>query len=511
MVVGRNPWPASQWVVMQIIAFGKFHLSVTQRVLMEGNRRVPLGSRALEALLVLLEHAGEVVTKSYLMERIWPGIVVEEGTLRVHIAALRKVLGDDRSGIRFIENVTGHGYRFVAPVVPFEPPVPARDLIGRQNTVASLVKQLPERRVVTVTGPGGMGKTTVALEAARRVGASFADGVYCVDLSRISDPACVSSTVAAAFQLPGLSEDPLPQLLDHLAPQQLLLVLDSCEHVIHAATELVEAVVRRSPRVHVLATSREPLRTEGEWVYRLGPLELPERHEESTSQALGYAAVRLFVERALAASNSFELRDGDTVLVAQICRELDGLPLAIELAAACTDRIGLRALAGQLGERLQILKNSRRTAPLRQHTLRSNLEWSHEILTPAEQRLLRRLAVFTCAFDSTCAVAVGTLSDLDPTAIQDHLADLASKSLLVTEVRRDEVFYRLPATTRVFALEKLISSGELLQVRRRRAELLAQRILADVGNEVLWRDRDQQPMLELIQAVPVLPTAQPDR
>jgi predicted ATPase len=476
----------------RIVAFGNFHLFLTQRILMEGKRRVRLGSRALETLLVLLEHTGEVVTKNCLMERIWPGIVVEEGTLRVHIAALRKVLGDDREGRRFIENVTGHGYRFIAPVVPFEPSVPASDLIGRQNTVASLMRQLPERRVVTVTGPGGMGKTRVALEAARNLEASFEDGVCCVDLSQVKDPACVGSAVATALDLRAPGADPL---------QRSLLVLDSCEHVIESATRLVEAIVRRSPHVHVLATSREPLRTEGEWVYRLAPLELPERRAESTSLALGYPAIQLFVERAMAASNSFALHDGNTALVALICRELDGLPLAIELAAACMDRMGLRTLAGELGDRLQILKNARRTAAPRQRTLRSNLDWSYEILTPAEQRLLRRLAVFACAFDSSCAVAVGTLSDLEPAAIQDHLADLAAKSLLVTEVRGDDVFYRLPDTTRVYALEKLISSGELARVRRRRAELLAQRILADSHDEALRCNLDRRPSLRLVPNV----------
>jgi len=470
------------------VAFGTFRLFVTQRVLMKGDRAVRLGSRALEILFALLEHPGELIRKARLLQRVWPDVVVEEGTLRVHIAALRKVLGEGHSGTRYIENVSGVGYRFVAPVSKLERSddenlggaagvhslLPAlHRVIGRTEVVAALVAQVPKRRFVTIVGPGGIGKTTVAAATALKLRSSYPQGVYCVDLAAISSTDRVACTVAAAFGLPLLSEDPLPDVVEFLAQKRLLLLLDNCEHVIESAARVAEAVLRRASGVCLLATSREPLRAEGEWVHRLPALELPSRDDLQTTEALGYAAIQLFVERATASTGDFELRDEDVVLVTEVCRKLDGLPLAIELAAACVERLGLQGLAERIDDRLQLLRIGRRTAVPRHRTLRATLDWSYEILLPEEQKLLRRLAVFAGSFSVKSALAVALLNDVEQVNVGDHLADLAGKSLLVGDVERDTIRYRLLDTTRSYALEKLVESGEEPAVRRKHAELCA--------------------------------------
>jgi predicted ATPase/DNA-binding winged helix-turn-helix (wHTH) protein len=470
------------------VAFGTFRLFVAQRVLMEGDRAVRLGSRALEILFALLEHPGELVRKARLFQRVWPDVVVEEGTLRVHIAALRKVLGEGHSGIRYIESVNGVGYRFVAPVSKRERSddenlgcaagvhslLPAlHRVIGRTEAVAALVAQVPKRRFVTIVGPGGIGKTTVAAATALELRSSYPQGVYCVDLAAISSTDRVACTVAAAFGLPVLSEDPLPNVVEFLAQKRLLLLLDNCEHVIESAARVAEAVLRRASGVCLLATSREPLRAEGERVHRLPPLELPSRDDLQTTEALGYAAIQLFVERATASTGDFELRDEDVVLVTEVCRKLDGLPLAIELAAACVEGLGLQGLAERIDDRLQLLRIGRRTAVPRQRTLRATLDWSYEILLPEEQKLLRRVAVFAGSFSVKSALAVALLNDVEEVNVGDHLADLARKSLLVSDVERATIRYRLLDTTRSYALEKLVESGEEPAVRRKHAELCA--------------------------------------
>jgi predicted ATPase/DNA-binding winged helix-turn-helix (wHTH) protein len=489
------------------VAFGTFRLDLAQRVLMEGDREVRLGSRAFEILLALLETPGEVVTKNKLMERIWPNVVVEEGTLRVHIASLRKALGDGRSGMRYVENVTGHGYRMIAPVTSVDSsvssefpsgladvcPISAGQcyLVGRDDVVAALVKQVPAKRFVTIVGAGGIGKTTVALAAAQHLRSSYAHGVYCIDLSGVGDPARVVSAVASAFRLPVFSDNPLPNLVEYLAQRQLLIVLDNCEHVIEAAAQLAEAVLRRAFKVDLLATSREPLRAEGEWVQRLAPLDLPPDDQVSAADALGYSAIRLFVERAMASSGSFELLDEDVALVVEICRKLDGLPLAIELAAASVGLFGVRGLAARLESRLQILKTGRRTALPRHRTLRATLDWSYETLSAAEQQVLRRLAVFAGSFDGSSAQEVTSIEKREANCVLDQLADLSAKSLMVADVAGDDVHYRLLHTTREYALEKLTQSGELRAVRRKHAALCASWEWTDADEQSAWHSPEK--------------------
>ena len=473
----------------QVVIFGPFRLHLLQRVLQEGERPIRLGSRALEILLILVERAGELVTKDEIMARVWPNMVTEEVTLRVHLAGLRKALGHGLNGARYVENVTGRGYRFVAPVtrlgedgltpalsiaageIRYALPAPLTRMIGRSDIVGALAGRLPQQRMVTITGPGGVGKTTVALATAEKLASSYEHGACFVDLASITDPRLVPSTLASALRLEVLSDDPAPVLLAFLGGRQLLIVLDNCEHVVEAAAMLAETVLSGAAGVHILATSREPLRASGEWVHRLQPLALPPPSAMLTAaEALAFPAVELFAERAMANLDSFELGDADAAIVADLCRRLDGIPLAIELAAARVDLLGVRELAAQLEDSLQLLTNGRRTAAPRHQALRATLDWSYALLSSAERAILCRVAVFPGRFDLGSARAVAAGEDVSAAELLDGISNLVAKSLVTTDVSGDQVLFGLLDTTRTYALEQLAAGNEGNNAPRRHAE-----------------------------------------
>src|SRR5260370_28472442 len=333
------------------LTFGPFRLLPQQRLLLRADTPLRLGSRAREILLALVERAGEIVNKTDLVARVWPDTIVEQGTLRVHIAVLRTVLGDGRAGMRYVENVTGHGYRLIAPVTrhdsvqpapvmqacaaehPYNIPSPLTRMIGRESVISTLSTRLPRRRFVTIVGPGGIGKTTVATATADRLRGSYPHGACFIDLASITDPLLMTGTVARALGLATVAPNPLPRALEFLKHRQMLIVLDSCEHVVDAAAALAEQLLSWAPNVHAVATSREPLRVRSEWVLRLAPLELPPVAALTAEAALAFSAIELFAERAMASLHTFELNDAHVPLAVYICRRLDGLPLAIQLAA----------------------------------------------------------------------------------------------------------------------------------------------------------------------------------
>jgi predicted ATPase/DNA-binding winged helix-turn-helix (wHTH) protein len=465
--------------------FGRFRLVPSQRALLEDGKPLRLGSRALEILTILVEHAGETVRNDQLIARTWPETAVEENALRVHIAALRKALGEGREGKRYIVNIPGRGYCFIAPVTrdPKEPeagpangkpaannlPAPLSRIIGRDQIIAALTAQITRRRLLTIVGPGGIGKTTVAIAAAQALAASYADGAWFVGLAPLADPELVPSTVAAALGVPPSGTNRQAGLTAWLRDKRALIVLDSCEHVVDAAATLAEAVLRAAPLVHVLATSREPLRAESEWLHRLAALETPPAGIALTAaEAMHYSAVQLFEDRARATVDGFTFSDADTPAVLEICRRLDGVPLALELAAARVGSFGLRDLAAHLEDRFRILTSGRRTALPRHQTLAATLDWSYHLLDEAERKLLRRLAAFAGEFSLDAALAVA--GDVPAPLVVDHIANLAAKSLLVAERREKTVQYRLLDTTRLYAFEKLRGAGELAEVARRHAE-----------------------------------------
>jgi predicted ATPase/DNA-binding winged helix-turn-helix (wHTH) protein len=488
----------------QVLSFGPFRLDPVRRVLLEAGRTCRVGSRALEILLTLAERGGQIVSKNELIARVWPDSVVQEATLRVHIAALRKILGDGESGVRYVENFSGRGYRFVAEVRglpaatssavtdfgiagaaessaassrPADNPAarPTR-MIGRAEVVGTLAERILQRRFVTLVGPGGVGKTTVALAVAERLTSAFADGIRFVDLTAPNQQDPIGSLFAAAHGVPALAKDKLDKALPLLQDKHLLILLDNCEHVIDLAAKLAEALLRVAPGVHLLATSREPLRADGENVHRLAPLETPTRSEPmSGREALGFPAIQLFVERASASLDTFELRDANAPFVTEICRRLDGNPLAIELAAARMDLFDARALAARLDDPFQLLTRGRRTAQPRQQSLRASLDWSYGLLSDDEKLMLRRLSLFAGGFTLEAAIKLVAEEELKEADVFEMLTNLVAKSLLSADFIGDHVVYRLTDTTRLYGLEKLRDTGEAAEIAQRHAGIWSAR------------------------------------
>ena len=443
-----------------------------------------IGGRALDILAALTERAGQTVSKEELIARAWPDTVVEEAALRVHVAPLRKTLGDGRAGKRYIANDAGRGYAFIAPVtrenassvtvvpdgadVAGSLPALLTRIVGRDEIILALTTQLARRRFLTIVGPGGIGKTTVAVAVADRAGASYKDGVWFIELASLSDPDLVPSAVGAALGVRPSGGDHTRALAAWLRDKTALLVLDSCEHVIGAAASLAEMMLKAAIGVSILTTSREPLRAEGETLHRLAALELPVDPNMSADEALRYSAVQLFNERATAAIDGFVMADFDVPAVLEICRRLDGIPLALELPAARVGVFGVRELADHLDDRFRVLTSGRRTALLRHQTLAATLDWSYQLLSEAERTVLRRLSVFAGDFSVDAAGAVaGNL--LEPPII-DHIANLVAKSLLAADLHDETAHYRLLDTTRLYAFDKLHSAGELPETAHRHAE-----------------------------------------
>jgi len=472
------------------LLFGPFRLRPKQRTLFADGEPVRLGSRALDILITLCERAGEVVTREELLARVWPETIVEEANLRIHIAALRKTLGCSRDAVRYISNVMGRGYCFVAAVArvadtpmckgglasvnsAIKPPRALGRVIGRAEMIEMLILQLPSRRLVTLVGSGGIGKTTVALAVVERLKESYANGVCFVDLALLSDAALVPSGLATALGIGVSSSNPLAGSLAYLEDKQILIVLDNSEHVIDAVTQMVEEVLQAASGVTILATSREPLRAEGEWVQRLSPLYIPPNDTLLTAaEVLCFSAVELFLERVTASTGTCALSDAEVPLVIRICRRLDGIPLALELAAANVDLFGMQGLASRLDENFSLLTKGRRTALARHQTLEATLNWSYNILTPPEQLLIRRLAVFAGGFSFEAAIAVAAEPSGGQVNVFDGLYNLVSKSLVNVDTGADVPYYRLLESTRAYAFEKLVESGERACVMRRLAEYL---------------------------------------
>jgi predicted ATPase/DNA-binding winged helix-turn-helix (wHTH) protein len=471
----------------ETFAFGSFRLIPAQRMLFEEGKPLRLGSRALDILVTLIESAGATIRKDQLIARTWPDTVVDEGSLRVHVAALRKALGDGQAGKRYIANIQGRGYSFIAPVTREQRPpaiAPTNEtavrgnlpalltrIVGRDDTIAALTAQLAQHRFLTIVGPGGIGKTTVAVAVAETATASYEDGVWFAGLASLPDPDLVVSALATVLgiSLPGANL--VSGLTAWLRDKHALIVLDSCEHVIGAVAAIAEAILRAAARVSILATSREPLRAEGEWLHRLSSLELPPRSDDLTPEsALEYSAVQLFNERALAIADGFALDGDDIAPVIEICHRLDGVPLALELAAARVDLFGVKGLAARLDDRFTLLTSGRRTALPRHQTLRAAIDWSYEVLPETEQLILRRIAVFRGDFTIDSAAAVGADDRIGTGDVFDAVANLAAKSLLSTDISSDVTYHRLLDTTRAYALEKLNQSGERERLARRHAE-----------------------------------------
>ena len=449
---------------------------------------MPLGGRAFEVVTVLVQSASEFVTKNHLMERVWPGAIVGEGTIHVHISAVRKALGPDRG---LLKTASGRGYRLLGSWTPQQreaaapvyssptrtfgspppnnfPPLITR-LIGRAAACEFVRDLVSAYRVVTLTGPGGIGKTSLAVKAVCYLLPDFEDGGWIVELASVSDPNLVPSTVAGTLGLKVIGEISAESVARAVGERHLLLVLDNCEHIIDAAANLAETLTRLCPRTTIVATSREVLRIDGESVYRIPPLEVPALGQAAPDFIMQYSAVELFVARTKALNAGFSPHAEDLASIAAICRRLDGMPLAIELAAASAAALGIAQVSAGLHDRFALLTRGRRMALPRQRTLRATLDWSYELLPEAERRLLRRLGVFAGGFTVDAAAAVMADAGLDAATVTDCIANLVTKSLIVLDPTPGVTRGSLLETIRAYALQKLVESGESDDAQRRHA------------------------------------------
>ena len=469
--------------------FGRFELSISERVLRRDSRVLPLGDRALGILTYLADRPGEVIAKQELIDHVWSDVTVEEGSLRVHVAAIRKALGDGQFGNRYIANIKGRGYAFVGTVVPLAGGTENRNakfphqgrlsvrpimMIGREKVVSEVSDKLRNERFVTLLGPGGIGKTTIALAVARAVAEEFAGKVHFVDLESLTDPRHVVGAIATSLGLALKSKDPSLELVDLVRSQKLLIILDSCEHVSETVALLAEQLNQESEQVYLLTTSRELLKVGSEHCCRVLPLDFPPDGSEQTANAvLRYPAAQLLARRVAARAGSFVLTDKEAPFIAEMCRKLDGIPLAIELAAGQVAAVGLNDTASRLMSRLELLKLSHRTALPRHRTLKATLDWSYDLLSAAEKIVFRRVAPFVGHFTLEGARHVVGELGIGTGEIFDAIAGLVEKSLIATRIDETQAQYRLLDTTRAYAVEKLEEHAEVDVVLRRHAEYVA--------------------------------------
>ena len=481
----------------EAFVFGPFRLLVTRRELMAHGVPVPVGQRAFEILLLLVSRHGELVTKDELMTAVWPGIVVEENNIQVHVSALRKVLAKAGDAGRYFVTIPGRGYRFVAPVEcdsanqPNRPttaelgqaatvaaagspaarnnlPHPLTSLIGREAEVAEIKAALASHRLVTLTGSGGVGKTRLVIEVGRSVLDRYPDGVWLAELAPLTDSQLVTFTIGAVLGVSLSSAATATEALaSALHTKQFLLIIDNCEHVIAEVARVAEALIQACAHLSIVASSRERLAIAGESVIRVPSLPTPQASAGLTAMAAcEYPAVRLFVERASALGLGFALTDANAATIGSICTRLDGIPLAIELAVPRLRVLSVEQLARGLEERFRLLTGGNRTALPRQQTLHALIDWSYALLNDAEKLLLARLAVFPGSALLTSITAVVVSVEIPPEQCGDLLYSLAEKSLVHVDPIAGETRYRLLESTRYYAAEKL---GPAPEIRRRHA------------------------------------------
>jgi predicted ATPase/DNA-binding winged helix-turn-helix (wHTH) protein len=483
-----------------LMTFGPFRLAPGERLLTREGRPVALGARALDILIALVSRPNELVSKKELLSYVWPDVAVEEASLRFHMTSLRKALGDRKDGARYITTLAGRGYCFVAPVsgsrdedqvaTPVGADFPHANLpghlahmVGRDEDVLRISTDLIDARFVSIVGAGGVGKTTVAIAVGHHLVEAFRGAVLIVDLSMLSDPGLVTTSIASLLGLSVPSEDATPALIAYLRTRRMLLILDTCEHVIDAVAALTSRMYAEASQVHILATSREVLQVEGEHVYRLDTLACPPEDAEVVgATAQTFPAPRLFIERAAASGARLDLSDAEVAIVVRVCRKLDGVALAIELAARHVAAYGLQQTESLLDQRLTLLLLGRRSATPRQRTLQAALDWSYQLLSTLERVVLRQLAVFVGHFTLDAALAVVTGIDIDQPQILSAIDSLVGKSMVATHPIGAMMRYRLLDTTRAYVLTIASDDAEAAALAARHATYY-RRWLEQSGNQ----------------------------
>lgn len=467
----------------RIYEIGPFRLDADVGALTRAGMPVMLGARAVAVLMLLVERAQEFVSKSRLIDTAWPGVIVEESNLAVQIHAIRRVLAQAPGGQHWIETLAKRGYRFVGPVIDCAAVAPnaqeatrsnlpetPTSFVGRERDLVEIKRLLATRRLITIVGTGGIGKTRLALQAAAEVIGAYRDGIWFVDLASVREASLVPTVVAQALGVRERTDAPLiAALRQHLHTRQLLLIVDNCEHLPGACAEVVDAVLHAASHTTIVATSREPLRVAGEQVYPLPPLSLPEAG--ATIDALQRSdAVQLFVERLRQQVPAFAFTADRAPAIAELCIHLDGIPLALELAAARARSLTIEQINARLGQRFRLLTSGPRAALPRQQTLRATLDWSYDLLCEDERAALRRVSVFSGSFALEAACAVVSNATIDEFAVVDLLSQLVARSLLIADTSTGAARYRLLETMRAYAHEKLVEADEESVVARRYAE-----------------------------------------
>ncbi|MFM0419788.1 ATP-binding protein [Paraburkholderia aromaticivorans] len=473
-----------------MIKIGRVIVSLEMREVYLENRLLQVGSRAFDILELLIRAAGKTVTKDEILRYVWPDSVVEENNIHVQLSSLRKIFGADSQVIR---TISGRGYRLTIPAEPSGPadlhgavaarhaeaarrsslPVCHTPLIGRDVAIGDIARALKGTPIVTLLGSGGIGKTQLGIAVAKSI-ADISDMDVCfITLASVQNAQAAINTVADALGVVRAGADlPLQSLVAAIRGRKLLVLLDNCEHVIESAATICELLVQASADLRILATSREPLRTRDEKFYWVAPLDTPEAG--ASSQAiLCCASVRMFLTQMNALNAAVDSDRSGLEMVATICRRLDGVPLALELAAARAAVFGIRKLVAELDDRFQSLTGGRRTAPPRQQTLEAALDWSYQLLSTTERLVLHRLGVFPGRFSLEAACAVAACARLSCNEVTEAIVGLASKCFLMTTFDSKTKEYFLLETTREYALRKLHESDEADEVLSRRAAYLA--------------------------------------
>ncbi|MGO4355117.1 winged helix-turn-helix domain-containing protein [Rhizobium sp. RAF36] len=469
--------------------FGAFELFPERRLLLEAGTPLKLGPRAFDLLAVLVERGGEIVSNSELLRLVWPHAVVDQVALRVHLSSLRKALLPGNGGRSPISNISGRGYTFTIPIegrsgepeagvlvarAPFSKrnlPLAGKRLIGRDDDVANLLARLRHVRLLSIVGPGGIGKTSVAVSLAEVAGGEYTGGIAFVDLATMSDPRLLWTTIAAAAHVVTVNEHVSKAVVAALIGRRCLVILDNCEHMVESAAEAAQMLYEQVPSLDVLATSREPLRADAEHVHRLAPLDCPKDDELVAADEIdGYSALELLVERTVANNESFQLRNEDVVVAAALCRKLDGLPLAIELVAAGVSTFGLRTVASNIENRYSVILKAPRTATARHQSLTAVLDWSYETLSDLEREVLKSLGLFQGAVDFQTASSFLARSLVSSDDAVDAIYSLHTKSLLSADLGQDEIQYRLLETTKLYVIGKLRDEGHFDDLALRHAE-----------------------------------------
>ncbi|CAB3731362.1 ATP-binding protein [Paraburkholderia rhynchosiae] len=461
----------------EAVSFGSFTLFPTERRLERSGSFVQLGSRALDILIALIQNAGQVVDRRMLMSRAWRNIVVDESNLRVNIAGLRKALGDGEDGVRYIKNVQGIGYCFVGQLTRerivaesssrFAEPSPrvhsgdfapeAACPQGRDEVLRTLASDFSRHRLISIVGPGGIGKTTVAIALAKRLSGVFPSEIHVADLSELARGDTVALTLARLLGLGDLHHIPVACIANYLSTRRALVVLDNCEHVIDEVTSMTTQILAVSSATCFVLTSREALRVRYEHVCRLSALEVPPGPELiSIELAHTYPAMQVFTRRALEAGARFPQTTKSYAVISEMCRELEGVVLAIELAAARVATFGLTGTMTLLGTRSRLQWQGCRNAPARHRSLAASIGWSYALLSEQEKSAFRRLSSFEqpATLDAVLAAVANGTGDLS-NAI-DVVEGLVAKHRLHIQPGPDDLpRYRLAASERIYAREQL--------------------------------------------------------